>query len=531
MDASSSTSEIKQQSIHAAENFPAPGSPEERQRFRELQQLLRPQYEKVFPDMAAKKTIVIIPSLTIDQELQTRVSGGMYYEERLLSLLMLLRMPRTHVVYVTSVPVDPVIVDYYLHLLPGITGSHARQRLTMLSCYDGSPRSLSEKILERPMLMQRIREAVPVYELAHITAYNATPFERTLSVRLNLPLFACDPDLLPYGSKSGSRKIFRDAGIEMAPGFEDVKDEKEVIEALVTLKTNNPSLQKAVIKVNEGFSGEGNAIFSFAGCPEKGNIQSWVSDHLKDHLTVVAKDFTYEIFMSKFIEMQGVVEEFIPGEIKTSPSAQCLINPMGEAEVISTHDQVLGGESGQVFIGAKFPADEAYAGEIGMKGLRVANEMKKYGVLGRFSIDFISVKENARPDAVGNEWKHYAVEINLRKGGTTHPNLLLQGLTVGKYDVEKGIYITANGQRRYYFSSDNVKSDNYRVLTPPDLIDIATLDNLQYDGSTQQGVMFHLIGALSQYGKLGVVCIGDSPSRAYAYYRRTLQLLDKETKK
>jgi hypothetical protein len=62
-------------------------------------------------------------------------------------------------------------------------------------------------------------------------------------------------------------------------------------------------------------------------------------------------------------------------------------------------------------------------------------------------------------------------------------------------------------------------------------MDIAILDNLQYDGSTQQGVMFHLIGALSQYGKLGVVCISDSPSRAIAFYRKTIQVLDKETRK
>jgi len=218
------------------------------------------------------------------------------------------------------------------------------------------------------------------------------------------------------------------------------------------------------------------------------------------------------------------VEEYIPGDIKRSPSAQCIIDPLGNAEVISTHDQVLGGESGQVFIGANFPADEVYAGEIGKMGLRVAKELKKHGVLGRFSIDFISVKED-------DQWKHYAVEINLRKGGTTHPNLMLQGLTVGRYDVDKGIYITASGQRRYYFSSDNVKNDNYKALTPPDLIDIAIYNRLQYDGSSQQGVMFHLIGALSQYGKLGVVCIGDSPSRSNAFYRKTLQVLNKETRK
>ena len=33
-------------------------------------------------------------------------------------MLMLLRIPATNLVYVTSEPVDESIVDYYLHLLP-----------------------------------------------------------------------------------------------------------------------------------------------------------------------------------------------------------------------------------------------------------------------------------------------------------------------------------------------------------------------------------------------------------------------------
>jgi hypothetical protein len=107
---------------------------------------------------------------------------------------------------------------------------------------------------------------------------------------------------------------------------------------------------------------------------------------------------------------------------------------------------------------------------------------------------------------------------------------MLQGLTVGNYDHERGIYLTANGQPRYYFSSDNLMSEQYRGLSPHDLIDIAITNRLQYDGSLQQGVMFHLIGALSQYGKLGVVCIGNTPSRARAFYRKTVQVLNREGK-
>jgi len=48
----------------------------------------------------------------------------------MLCLLMLLGMPLTKIIYVTNVPVADIIIDYYLHLLPGITDDHARQRLT-----------------------------------------------------------------------------------------------------------------------------------------------------------------------------------------------------------------------------------------------------------------------------------------------------------------------------------------------------------------------------------------------------------------
>ena len=49
----------------------------------------------------------------------------------------------------------------------------------------------------------------------------------------------------------------------------------------------------------------------------------------------------------------------------------------------------------QVFMGAHFPADEALqCTKLAIMGKAIAEELKKAGVLGRFSIDFISVKEN-----------------------------------------------------------------------------------------------------------------------------------------
>ena len=508
--------------LQAAEKKePVAGSMEEVLVFRKIQNQFPRQFRKVFPDKLAAKSVVIIPSITLDQEILAKVNGHVHYEERLLCLLMLLRMPRTHVVYITSTPVDPVIVDYYLHLLPGITRHHALQRLTMLSCYDASSKSLTEKILDRPRLIERIRKSIPAGNAAHLACFNVTKHERTLAVKLDMPIYGCDPELCDQGNKSNSRKIFKQCGLNVPDGYEDLKNEEEIINALSELKLNNPFLKKAVVKMNDGFSGEGNAIFSYEGIEDGTEWRPWINEHLMHKLKIVAGDLTYKDFMYKFQSKGGILEAFVEGEIKTSPSVQCRINPLGDCKVISTHDQVVGGESGQVFIGAHFPASEEYSIEIGEAGLKVAQALQKTGVMGRFGVDFISVKEE-------DGWKHYAIEINLRKGGTTHPYILLQFLTDGDYDYENGMYLTANRQTRYYFCSDNLRSEKYIGITPPDLIDIAMLHHLHYDGTSQEGVMFHLIGALSQYGKLGVVCIGSTPERAKNFYEQTVKVLDGE---
>ncbi|MFN2440655.1 MAG: peptide ligase PGM1-related protein, partial [Chitinophagaceae bacterium] len=304
--------------------------------------------------------------------------------------------------------------------------------------------------------------------------------------------------------------------------FEDLYSEDDIINALAELKEQDHDIRKAVVKVNDGFSGDGNAVFSYLGLEESKNLIQCIKEQIRERLKIVAGGLSYDMFLRKYKSMGGIVEAFIEGERKESPSVQCRITPTGISEVLSTHDQELGGESGQVYIGAHFPASDEYAVEIGRMGKKISDALMEKGVLGRFAIDFISVKKN-------DDWKHFPIEINLRKGGTTHPFLMLQFLTDGAYIQEEGIYYTSKGHLiRYYFTSDTLQSEKYIGLTPHDLIDIAMMNDLHYDGTSQEGVMFHLIGALSQYGKLGVVCIGSTRQRAKEFYEQIVSVLEKE---
>jgi hypothetical protein len=288
------------------------------------------------------------------------------------------------------------------------------------------------------------------------------------------------------------------------------------------LKTRHDSLRRAVVKLNEGFSGEGNAVFDFRDAPNGSGLRAWVKGQLSK-LVFESADMDWELFQNKLIDMGGIVEEFVEGADKRSPSAQYRVDPLGEVQPISTHDQVLGGPSGQIFLGCKFPADESYRLDIQDSGMRVARLLSDKGVRGRFGIDFISVRQPTG-------WRHLAIEVNLRKGGTTHTFDMLHFLTDGTYDAERGLFLTQQSQPRFYYASDNLEDAAYKGLTPTDLIDIAAMHRLHFHQTTQEGVAFHLIGALSEFGKLGVLCVGATTDRAEDFYRRTVEVLDRETR-
>ena len=55
------------------------------------------------------------------------------------------------------------------------------------------------------------------------------------------------------------------------------------------------------------------------------------------------------------------------------------------------------------------------------------------------------------------------------------------------------------------------------------------MNGLHFNATTAEGVAFHLIGALSEFGKLGVVAIGETHERAQAFYRKTVDVLDRES--
>ncbi|MEW1952877.1 peptide ligase PGM1-related protein [Terrabacter sp. NPDC080008] len=442
-------------------------------------------------------------------------------EERLLFLLLLLRQPRLRMVYVTSMPVHDHIVEYYLSLLPGVIPSHARSRLQLVSVGDSSPTPLTDKLLARPRLLARIAELVPDPSRSHLVPYTSTTRERDLSLQLGIPMYAAHPRLYPLGTKTGCRRVFAEAGVSHPFGAEDLRSVDDLVDAVLELVTARPRAEWAMVKLNEGVSGSGNALVDLSGLaggersPARDGVRALRAEVAERVRAMRLEDARVGIgtYLEKLAERGGIVEERVVGEELRSPSVQLRVTPLGELEILSTHDQILGGPSGQMYLGARFPADPAYATTIAKEAEKVGRVLAAKGVRGRFALDFVVVRN-------GDYWQTHAIEVNLRKGGTTHPYLTLQFLTDGEYVHEEGRYVTPAGSERHLVATDHLEDESLRGLTVDDLFDLVARAGLHFDQSRQTGIVFHMISSITECGRVGMTAIGDTPDSAQDVFDR-----------
>jgi hypothetical protein len=490
--------------------------------FDDLQQSMPGVWDSIRRDLA-DESVVVVPSISLEHT--TAGSGTLMQamEERALFLLLLLRQPRLRMIYVTSMPVQESIVEYYLGLLSGVIPSHARARLTMVPIGDASPTSLSAKLLARPRMLREIRSLIPNPEHSHLIPYNTTPLERDVALSLGIPMYGADPRLAELGSKTGCRRMFEELGVPCPVGAEDLHGVDEIVAGIQGMRTRRATLTEAIVKLNEGVSGAGNAVVDLRDLPAPGSHAE--PEEIRARVLAMeleADDLTVDVYLAAFAAHGGIVEERISGSALTSPSVQMRALPDGQVELLSTHDQLLGGASGQRYLGCVFPADVEYAAAIAEPAMVVGRHLARLGVIGRFAVDFVVVRDES------GAWTPYAIELNLRKGGTTHPFLTLQFLTDGSYEGSRGLYLTPSGDRKHLVATDHLEDDRLRVLTTDDLFDIVATHRLHFDQSRQTGVVFHMISCLTEVGRLGLTAVGDTPQQAWELYQEAQSVLLRE---
>ena len=480
----------------------------------ELQTGVEAGWGEIDADGSGDQRVVVLPSMTIPlpPEMVAFVAPILRtHEERLLCFLPMVRQRSTQLIYLSSVAVPPAAVDYWLGLVPGLDLAEARGRLTMLSLDDASPRPLAEKVLDRADVLARVRAMVAGARAAYLLPSHANEPDFQVASRIGIPMYGVAPALMKrFASKSGARAVFAACGVPHPAGVAGVRTVDEVVAAIRSLRAAGRPATDMVLKRDLGGGGHLNAILRTADASD---------DELRDRVLRLEPDdpkLSVDFFLKLLASAGGVVEERLTGAELRSPSAMLRITPQARVEVIATHDQVLGGNTKQSYIGCRFPAHGEYATIIARLALAIGRHMADAGVVGHVGIDFICRRD-------GDRWEAFAIEINPRMTGTMHHAYTLRTLTRGEYDSDTGLFITRDGSPRYYVGSDEVRARP--GAEPGQVVDQFQNSELAWDAADEVGVVLHTLSAIAVTGSVGVTAIGSTIEQATSLHDRAARML------
>ncbi len=501
--------------------------------FSNLQKRLKKNKKLSNYNYRGERTFVVVSGLNSDKFNLSKVKGLRFYEERMLFILFLLKYKNTKIVYVTSDNFDTTLFDYYLGLISGKPKEIAdmKSRLTHIQVKDSQHLSLTEKLYNSHAALKRIAKAITNEKTTVLRCYNPTILERKLAVRIGIPLFGSAEKFDYVGSKSGGRKVFKLADLNVIPGITSLKSFTELYGAIAKLMRDYPKFKKLVIKLEQGASGRGNCLFSVEDFLNDNDIEisirtdlakltSLIKKNFHKYCRLEADDLEIERYIREFNRIGGIVEGYVDGKIKYSPSAQLFLSTEGKVSIASTHEQILGGSDGQKYLGCTFPALDVHRKLVIREAKKVGDWMIKKGMVGHFSIDFVTVQSNELEIP-----KIYPIEINLRKGGTTHPFRIAYYLTKSKYNKRDGI-LYCGKTPIYYMARDIVESEKYKVLSSSELIKMIDKSKISFNKNTKKGVMVYMPGMISEYGRFGALSVGHTKEEAEEYFKKLIKAIN-----
>ena len=352
--------------------------------FDELQSRLAAALAANEPVSDIDHVVVVMASYSVGESLLS------HYVERLAAMehryllvqLLLNRIYSCDVLFVCSEAPTAEVVDYYGTLVGADAAERMRARVSYVVVPDRSPRSLAAKLLDRPDIMADLRSRIGGRP-ALIEPWIVTNDEVAVAVALGLPLNGTSPSLRSLAFKSEGRRLFTLARVAVPTGCEDVHDIEEVLGAVDHILARRPMARAVVIKHDDSAAGDGNVVLPVRDAHDRRLSR----DEVRDAVTALPPWYLMDLAAG------GVVEELVDGDHISSPSVQFDIRPGGDVRVLSTHEQLVGGENGQVFMGCSFPASAAYAPQLARDATAVARELARCGVVGRVGIDFIATRD------------------------------------------------------------------------------------------------------------------------------------------
>jgi len=442
-------------------------------------------------------SLLVVPSFSADPRTLAGIDGLESWPERQLIDLRALQQPDLNCIVITPVPLDAICLEAVLELMPAMPTRLLRSRVQCISLNDRSLQGLSEKLLARPQLLDQLKTSLG--PRSWLSAYSIGPAEEALATRLGLRIVGTPSALAHWGSKAGSAALFQELGIPHPRTTALCWSLAELAEALEELLLDHSEVKAVVLKLNRMAGGRGNAPLPLEADRWRQLSKGRRRAELLKAIEQLAMPLPH--WREELMSQGAIAQELITGERLQSPSVQLSIGSDGAVELISTHEQCLGGLHRQSFEGCCFPARSCYRQALMAAGRQVGKALAAKGCRGPVLIDWLAQR-------LPSGWHLWGMEINLRKGGTTHPFQLAAMATGAQLDEERGDLLSRDGHPIVYEACDSWRVPQWKGLLPEQWLDAVVRRQLYFNPTERRGCIPHRLGALSEHGLLGVTAIG-----------------------
>lgn len=507
-----------------------------------------------------RRVVVHMPSLSVEEEQRVSLPSVAIWQKRQLARLLDVADPNIDVLFVLAAPLPDEVRDYYTKLLTvaGVTNAAQRFRFIVPENHDRlrGTHSLATVLLYSPRAMKRIKTFVGD-RVAYIAPNVVGADDVRVSMQLGIPLLGPEDRISAmFSSKSGCKRLFAAAQVNMPPAAYDIYSEDDCFQALTRLVIRYPLVRRWLFKLDDEFGGRGHASFDTASlsCHQKVDAfnaahpnasdlidnDEEVAEAAEDLRLSVKKELSSRVpkkvqiacpsvyrnwneFIQAFSRSGGVIEA-CPSTVKASPSANVFIAPDGELELLSTQEQLFGVPF--VCAATLCPMTSLPAGAVRAAALAIGKVCHSKGIIGHIGIDFVVfVDDNSK------SLRLWAVDLNicmssslcgfklfsfLTKGGTFEPKT--GQYHVGAQKAVEGQGMTAEsvssaGTERAYCHIEMLANPKLSEVQHTAFFNLCRLRGVSFDLKLMLGTAFKLLDSFV-CGSIGLISIQPSREKA-----------------
>ncbi|CAL9697459.1 unnamed protein product [Knipowitschia caucasica] len=519
---------------------------------------------------ASKRTIIHVPSLGYSQNQRRSLRDFEMVQNMQIGRLCEIRDENVEVIYVCPVHLDEDTLQYYTRLLtwnrtegapssiPQNSLSKSRFMILTPEAVDYFPSHtmcLSSLLSHSPCSLQRIRHLIRgkssflVPGAVHVD-------DLAVADALGVPLMGPEPAAAQlYGTRSGARKMFAAAAVEMPPGVEDVYSLHQLHECLAELLVQNLDVTLWLFKTDrdpgETAVCDVRHMKSFAWAlsqRQRHGPDAWRSPAIQETVVLrfleevplwlsthacpakTSTHFTWTGFLQTFLREGGVVQAY-PPSYSSWVTVDLLLEPDGRVSMLSCGDQLLSSD-GLDFLGSCVPQRSLSPDSLGSLCTRVGRACLQKGLVGHVSLDLVSFTQGA-----SKEHKMWALDLHLSYSDHLAMTQMLLHNTQGTLRCQNAFEVPMPNtgesapktftEKRYAVLSSKLVHANLSMLYRPVFFQMCKVRGIGFNSQKKQGTQFALYDC-SVRRRIGMIAVSESPEGALVTFAHNLSVIHQE---